>query len=405
MKRFYVIFSSVVFFVAGCSHQRPVGQRLDRKGDEIVVAGQYFHTGTPVVLWTDPGGYDAYRTERRFSPIERASFEWSKVDNPDLSPNRLGLRTNVLSDEEIALVRGGGWPLELVQDRVDQFVMHYDVCGISRTCFKVLHDDRNLSVQFMLDIDGTIYQTMDLKERGWHAGKSNSRSVGIEIANMGTSSPATLAQWYQKQLDGRMKLTIPARIKETGVRVPGDYYSARNELIRGEINGENYAMYDLTPQQYEALTRLVAAVCTVLPKVTLDYPKDNSGRLIASELPDEMFTNYTGLLGHYNVTKQKQDPGPAFQWDRVVNGARKLMSKEALKQNAAMRGKAVFTQSNRLTSAPRGPELIPATKPTETTAPSTVPAIKPSTITAPSSGSTTKPSAIIAPSTSPAIKS
>ena len=36
-----------------------------RKGDEIVICGQYFHTGAPVVLWTDPGGYDAYRTERR----------------------------------------------------------------------------------------------------------------------------------------------------------------------------------------------------------------------------------------------------------------------------------------------------------------------------------------------------
>src|SRR4051812_41872492 len=52
-----------------------VGARLERKGDEIVVAGQYFHTGAPVVLWTDPGGYDAYRTERRFVPWTVASFE------------------------------------------------------------------------------------------------------------------------------------------------------------------------------------------------------------------------------------------------------------------------------------------------------------------------------------------
>src|SRR5438046_1087056 len=63
--------------IGGCSHQQPkvVGQRLERKGDEIVVAGQYFHTGAPVVLWTDPGGYDAYRTERRIAPWERANFE------------------------------------------------------------------------------------------------------------------------------------------------------------------------------------------------------------------------------------------------------------------------------------------------------------------------------------------
>src|SRR2546425_618787 len=36
-----------------------IGQLLPRNGDEILVAGNYFHTGTPVVLWTDPGGYDA----------------------------------------------------------------------------------------------------------------------------------------------------------------------------------------------------------------------------------------------------------------------------------------------------------------------------------------------------------
>jgi hypothetical protein len=51
-----------------------VGQPLQRKGDEIMVAGQLFHTGAPVVLWTDPGGYDAYRTERRFSSWDDASF-------------------------------------------------------------------------------------------------------------------------------------------------------------------------------------------------------------------------------------------------------------------------------------------------------------------------------------------
>jgi N-acetyl-anhydromuramyl-L-alanine amidase AmpD len=37
----------------------------------------------------------------------------------------------------------------------------------------------------MLDLDGTIYQTLDLKERASHATIANSRSIGIEIANMG----------------------------------------------------------------------------------------------------------------------------------------------------------------------------------------------------------------------------
>src|SRR4051794_18814176 len=47
-----------------------VGEPLARRGDEIVVCGQLFHTTAPVVLWTDPGGYDAYRVDRRFGPVE-----------------------------------------------------------------------------------------------------------------------------------------------------------------------------------------------------------------------------------------------------------------------------------------------------------------------------------------------
>ena len=48
---------------------RPGSMSTPRIGDEIVAAGQFVHTGTRVVLWMDPGGYDAYRVERRFSPL------------------------------------------------------------------------------------------------------------------------------------------------------------------------------------------------------------------------------------------------------------------------------------------------------------------------------------------------
>ena len=156
-----------------------VGEQLPRQGDEIVVCGQLFHTTAPVVLWMDPGGYDAYRTERRFAPWERADWK-SSVEDANLdSPNRYGLRKETLDAEDIERLRGGGWSLDELREVVDQFVMHYDVCGVSRRCFQVLHDGRCLSVHFMVDIDGTIYQTLDLKERAWHATISNGRSIGV----------------------------------------------------------------------------------------------------------------------------------------------------------------------------------------------------------------------------------
>ncbi len=61
----------------GCKTAPRPGALTRRWGDEIVVAGQLVHSGTPVVLWLDPGGYDAYRVERRFSPLEKADWEHS----------------------------------------------------------------------------------------------------------------------------------------------------------------------------------------------------------------------------------------------------------------------------------------------------------------------------------------
>jgi hypothetical protein len=193
--------------MVGCATAPRPGTLAPRRGDEIIVAGQFVHTGTRVVTWLDPGGYDAYRVERRFSPLEDSGWEKSKAAVPALeSPNRYGLRRSVLSDEEAERVRGGGWDLPLLQEKVSQFVLHYDASGTSRQCFKVLHDLRGLSVHFLLDLDGTIYQTLDLKERAWHATSANSRSVGVEIAHIGAyrvGAKNPFAQWYEKDASGR----------------------------------------------------------------------------------------------------------------------------------------------------------------------------------------------------------
>ncbi|HEV2691674.1 MAG TPA: N-acetylmuramoyl-L-alanine amidase, partial [Verrucomicrobiae bacterium] len=150
-----------VLAITGCGTLQRTGRLEPRTGDEIVAAGQFFHTGTPVVLWMDPGGYDGYRVERRFAPIDHSDWSNSCAEVRTLtSPNRYGMRKKTLTTNEIERVRGGGWDLPLLQSVVDQFVLHFDVCGVSRTCFLVLQDDRDLSVHFMCDIDGTIYQTL-----------------------------------------------------------------------------------------------------------------------------------------------------------------------------------------------------------------------------------------------------
>jgi N-acetyl-anhydromuramyl-L-alanine amidase AmpD len=338
------------------------GTPLKRAGDEIMVAGQMFHTGAPVVLWTDPGGYDAYRTEKRFVPWERASWVppavWGPPDpvSGPPTPNRYNIRFAgsigqpgcPLTSDDFERIRGGGWDLPTLQRTVDQFVIHYDVCGTSRQCFRVLHDARGLSVHFMLDIDGTIYQTLDLKERAWHATTSNDRSIGIEIANIGAYAATErdpLPRWYEPDPPGWDDLrgvqaanehrsekvqppliTLPAEIGDGGVRTPKFVgHPARPYPVIGAVQGRELRQYDFTPQQYESLIKLTAALCAVFPNLPCQCPRETDGRVVDHRLGDDQLANYRGLLGHYHIQKDKADPGPAFQWDTVVQGAQRKL--------------------------------------------------------------------------------
>jgi N-acetylmuramoyl-L-alanine amidase len=305
------------------------GEKLAHQGDEIVVCGQLFHTGTKVVLWSDPGGFDAYRHGPQFAPPDykpTAAEKASDVYGAHYNARERGL---TLTKEELDHMRSGP-DLALLQRVVDQFVLHYDVAGTSRNCFEVLQDKRGLSVHFMLDLDGTIYQSLDLKERAWHATKANSRSVGIEIANMGAyprKDASELAKWYQKGPDGKVRLLVPEKAKSSLFATGVELRPSRDELVVGKVHGETLHQYDFAPQQYDALIKLTATLCKVLPKIKCDYPRDASGALITKALSNDEYDRYQGILGHFHVQTNKTDPGPALQWDRLIESSKKLMAK------------------------------------------------------------------------------
>ena len=181
----------------------------------------------------------------------------------------------------------------------------------------------------MLDVDGTIYQTLDLKERAWHATTSNDRSVGVEIANMGAypvGGKNPFAEWYATNATGQTTLTIPKRLGTGGVRTTNFLgYPARNAPVRGVIQDDDLVQYDFTPEQYAALTKLTAALCSIFPKLKCQYPVDADGKLIPRKLSDEALKNYQGVIGHYHIQANKNDPGPALDWERVVGGAQKIL--------------------------------------------------------------------------------
>ncbi|MBN1442597.1 MAG: N-acetylmuramoyl-L-alanine amidase [Planctomycetes bacterium] len=288
-----------------------------RRGDEISACGQLFHTTARVVLWNDPGGYDAYRLHRHFQ---------REIEGPAEAPQRVarfGSLRHGIAPELREKVMRSGWSLDDLREVVRQVVIHYDACGTSRLCFRVLHDERGLSCHFLLDLDGTIYQTLDLKERAWHAGEANDGSIGIEIANVGArSSEKELAAWYARDEQG-VRVVFPAEMEETGL--PPDFVPRprRQQPVRGTVNGRELIQYDYTEEQYAALEKLLTALCRIFPRIRARAPRADGGAILdrAFATQEELLA-YEGLLGHSHVTAEKSDPGPAFDWDRILKALR-----------------------------------------------------------------------------------
>ena len=292
----------------------PQHERPQRPQGHIIACGERFAVDAPVVLWTEAPYYDATSTTHRFNPkAGRVLAE----EGPRLVLGRRerdGIPTLQPNSDDLALLR----------EHVTQFVIHYDVCASSRRCFEVLQDMRGLSVHFLLDVDGTIYQTCDLRETCWHASQANGRSVGVEIANIGaypvSSAAETLSGWYAIDEEGPY-LKYPPWFGESGVRTPDFVARPRvPERVRGYAHGAEFEQHDFTWEQYTSLAALSKTLSEVLA-LPLEVPRDAKGRVRTDALSDEEFEAWSGLIGHQHITTRKTDPGPAFDWDLILRSA------------------------------------------------------------------------------------
>jgi N-acetylmuramoyl-L-alanine amidase len=244
------------------------------QGTSIVVAGHAFEVGQPVVLWSDPQGFDAYQTHC--------------IDQTggccDGESKRYGVRKGVEHGT-----------LDELREHVTQLVLHFDGCVNSRSCFKSMHnrprpsgEGCGLSAHFMIDADGTIYQTLDLVERAFHAEEANSDSIGVEICNRGR---VDRAEWP---------------------KLPPDYRTRPTRHV--VINGEDHEAYDFRPEQYRAIVALTRTLLRLFPKIRPVVPEQN-GHPIMDTLPDPL--SFDGILGHWHIERKKWDPG-ALDWDRIL---------------------------------------------------------------------------------------
>jgi N-acetylmuramoyl-L-alanine amidase len=240
-------------------------------GSSIIVAGQTFEVGRPVVLWSDPQGFDGYQTRCIDQSGGCCDFENKRYGV------RGGLRTK---------------RLEELQGIVSQFILHFDGCVNSRSCFKSMHNRPRprgesgcgLSAHFMIDADGTIYQTLDLIERAYHAEEANTASIGVEICNRGR---VDRGEWS---------------------KLPADYRTRPTRDV--VVNGEHHLAYEFRPEQYDSIIALTRVLLRIFPRIRPIVPEEPDGRVILDTLADPM--SFAGILGHLHVDLQKQkwDPGP-----------------------------------------------------------------------------------------------
>jgi N-acetyl-anhydromuramyl-L-alanine amidase AmpD len=187
--------------------------------------------------------------------------------------------------------------LRAVQQYVRQFVIHLDGCADADMCWNVLQNERGLSCHFILGNDGTLYQTLDLADCGYHAAGLNETSIGIEISNRGDA------------------------------RKDPDFYTKKGITNRPHVtctvHGEKYVAFDYTDDQKKTMIALGRTLAKALPGIPLTYPQTVGGepiwaRLRPNEGPAEeaiLRQTYSGYLGHYHITRQKWDPGPwDFRW-------------------------------------------------------------------------------------------
>lgn len=165
------------------------------------------------------------------------------------------------------------------------FVNHWDVCLSSESCATVLNR-RGISVHFLIDNDGTIFQMLDTQHKAWHAGISNGvggnpKGIGVEISN---AYYPKYQEWYVK-----------------------NGFGERPIQENGWVHGKKLDQFtDFYPIQLQALKALWKA-CHVGIGIPLEYPKNSLGNIETGVNKDCVKGRFSGVCNHYNFTKGKID--------------------------------------------------------------------------------------------------
>lgn len=245
----------------------------------IVVCDKKYDIGTRVVLWNEPGGLSAY---------DKAAYE-----TEDRKTGKIEVVKGKRYKSRLAL--GGTPDLAKLKKIVWQFALHHSGLYRSRDTYETLQQ-RGLSVHFILDDDGTLYQCLDVRERAYHIGTNNAMSVGIEIDSRAAAGqhPDAYDEAHQKKYK-----VGPRRVKVD------------------TIHGMKMKGFDYSDGQYATLVKLAKVLLEIFPLIKPDFKRDADGDIVKTELADPKA--YHGFICHFQVTRKKIDP-ISFDFDRFLKG-------------------------------------------------------------------------------------
>lgn len=202
----------------------------------------------------------------------------------------------------------------------DRIVLHFTAGQTLGDLKTLTREDYHISTAYVLGRDGTIYRLFSPKQWSFHLGKHvpggntahSARSIGIEISNYG---------WLEKSGDG---LNFSGGHRYCSL----DDEKAYHKLPHPFIEKEYYASY--TKRQYEGLIILLRYLCKTFNIEKTFLPTDESKEATGNwrEIPryavfkdKAAADNFKGICSHVNYRKKgKWDIGPAFDWNRVIEG-------------------------------------------------------------------------------------
>ena len=212
---------------------------------------------------------------------------------------------------------------EQLQEKIKYVVLHSDLTRHTMKCFKVLVG-RDLSTHFGINWNGVIYQFADVAVRTFHAGSEhNDVSIGIDMNHMlARQSDGDRYKYFmtmRSQYAEMTKRTLQEKgFKGRKLKRELDRYRFENPSSQ-KIGHKVQRCWGYSQEQYTSLILLLRLFVREL-KLEKSFPMGKNGRVIPRLLEEDDLKELKGFVGHYHISDQRWDPGPALNWERILSG-------------------------------------------------------------------------------------